>query len=50
MGVLKTMCKYFLVYTILFNTRYFIALCKTKKEALEIAAQHKDAKIKVYRE
>lgn len=44
------MKKYFLVYTILFNTQYFIALCKTKKEALEIASQHDGAKIEIYRE
>lgn len=44
------MKKYFIVYTELFNTRYFIGLCKTKKEALSMAGTIDGAKIEPYYE
>lgn len=40
----------YIVYTVLFNTRYFIGLFNTKKEAEEVARQHEDAKIEIYTE
>lgn len=42
------MKKYFIVYTEIFNTRYFIGLCKTKKEALSMASTINGAKIESY--
>ena len=40
----------YLVYTFLFNTRYFIGLFNTKKEAEKVAQQYDAAKIEVYKE
>lgn len=42
--------KKYLVYTVLFNTGYFIGLFDTKKEAEEVAKQYEDAKIEIYKE
>lgn len=42
--------KKYLVYTVLFNTRYFIGLFNTKKEAEKVAKQYKDSKIEIYTE
>lgn len=40
--------KKYIVYTVLFNTGYFIGLYNTRKEAEKIASQYEDAKVEIY--
>ena len=40
--------KRWLVYTIIFDTRYFIGLFKTKKQAMQTANEYEDAYIEEY--
>lgn len=44
------MKKMYIVYTVLFNTGYFIGLYNTRKEAERVAKQYEDAKVEIYTE